>query len=314
MMKKAVIFVCFLMCVGFQMSAQDATAIKEIQRLTLENDSLRRRVETVRKTSNERIAVFVDSLTRLNNEYRTLNGRVLQLQDDLEKERKKAEKIKDVKAERDSLMTQNTALQIRLDKEKKEQFDAGRKSVLGRIEQTYSSDFDVLVQSTSLKTVQRDLPFVEDATIKKKMQDLQSYFEAKQVLSEKYDELKVVAAQSKIKSLSQTNAVKALGESLENYKFSFDALRETINKIKERDQKFIANDDYSEKLKMKEILAELSDYFYNYSFDFAEYPYLSGIVMEIINRKQKDANADISDLMEEPVKPNSNARIKPVKP
>ena len=65
---------------------------------------------------------------------------------------------------------------------------------------------------------------------------------------------------------------------------------------------------------MKEILAELSDYFYNYSFDFAEYPYLSGIVMEIINRKQKDANADISDLMEEPVKPNSNARIKPVKP
>lgn len=314
MMKKTVLFACFLMCVGFKMSAQDATAIKEIQRLTLENDSLRRRIETVRKSSNERIAVFVDSLTRLNNEFRTLNGRVLQLQDDLEKERKKAEKIKDVKAERDSLMTQNTALQIRLDKEKKEQFDAGRKSVLGRIEQAYSLDFDVLVQSTSLKTIQRDLPFVEDATIKKKMQDLQSYFEAQQVLSEKYDEQKVVAAQSKIKSLSQTNTVKALGESLENYKFSFDALRETINKIKERDQKFIANDDYSEKLKMKEILAELSDYFYNYSFDFAEYPYLSGIVMEIINRKQKDANADISDLMIESIKPNSNARIKPVKP
>lgn len=314
MMKKAVIFVCFLMCLGFQMSAQDATAIKEIQRLTLENDSLRRRVETMRKTSNERTAVFVDSLTRLNNEYRTLNGRVLQLQDDLEKERKKAEKIKDVKAERDSLMTQNTALQIRLDKEKKEQFDAGRKSVLGRIEQAYSSGFDVLVQSTSLKTVQRDFPFVEDATIKKKMQDLQSYFEAQQVLCEKYDEQKVVAAQSKINSLPKTNAVKALGESLVNYKFSFDALRETINKIKERDQKFIANDDYSENLKMKEILAELSDYFYNYSFDFAEYPYLTGIVMEIINRKQRDVNADISDLMIESVKPNSNARIKPVKP
>lgn len=313
-MKKTVLFACFLMCLGFQMSAQDATAIKEIQRLTLENDSLKREMEKVRQRNNERLSQYNNSITQLNEENSTLKGQLSKLQDDLEKERKKAEKIKDVKAERDSLMTQNTALQIRLDKEKKEQFDAGRKSVLGRIEQAYSSDFDVLVQSTSLKTVQRDLPFVEDATIKKKMQDLQSYFDAKQVLSEKYDEQKVLAAQSKIKSLSQTNAVKALGESLENYKFSFDALRETINKIKERDQKFIANDDYSEKLKMKEILAELSDYFYNYSFDFAEYPYLSGIVMEIINRKQKDANADISDLMEEPVKPNSNARIKPVKP
>ena len=302
------------MCLGFQMSAQDATAIKEIQRLTLENDSLKREMEKVRQRNNERLSQYNNSITQLNEENSTLKGQLSKLQDDLEKERKKAEKIKDVKAERDSLMTQNTALQIRPDKEKKEQFDAGRKSVLGRIEQAYSSDFDVLVQSTSLKTVQRDLPFVEDATIKKKMQDLQSYFDAKQVLSEKYDEQKVLAAQSKIKSLSQTNAVKALGESLENYKFSFDALRETINKIKERDQKFIANDDYSEKLKMKEILGELSDYFYNYSFDFAEYPYLSGIVMEIINRKQKNTNADISDLMEESVKPNPNIRIKPVKP
>jgi len=65
---------------------------------------------------------------------------------------------------------------------------------------------------------------------------------------------------------------------------------------------------------MKEIMAELSDYFYNYSFDFAEYPYLTGIVMEIINRKQRDANADISDLMRETVKPNSNVHIKPMKP
>lgn len=302
------------MCVGFQMSAQDATAIKEIQRLTLENDSLKKSVETIKHKNNTQIALFVDSLSRLNTEYKTLKVNFIQVQEDLEKEKKKAEKVKDIKAERDSLMTQNAALQIRLDNEKKEQFDAGRKSVLGLIEQAYSSDFDVLVQSTSLKTVQRDLPFVEDATIKKKMQDLQSYFEAQQVLCEKYDEQKVVAAQSKINSLPKTNAVKALGESLVNYKFSFDALRETINKIKERDQKIIANDDYSEYRKMKEILEELSDYFYNYSFDFAEYPYLSGIVMEIINHKQKDANADISNLMKESVRPNSNARIKPVKP
>lgn len=314
MMKKTVLFVCFLMCIGFQMSAQDATVIKEIQRLTLENDSLKRKIESMRKTSNERIGYYEDSLTHLNDEYRTLKGKVLQLQDDLDKEKKNAEKLKDIKTERDELNQQNADLLIRLDKEKKEQYEVGRRSVIGRVEQAYNSDFDVLVQSTSIKVVQRDLPFVEDASVKKKMQDLQSYFEAQQVLCEKYDEQKVVAAQSKIQSLPQTNAVKILGESLENYKFSFDALRETINKIKERDQRFIANDDYSEKLKMKEILAELSDYFYNYSFDFAEYPYLSGIVMEIINRKQKDANADISDLMEESVKPNSNARIKPVKP
>lgn len=292
------------------MRAQDVSAIKEIQRLTLENDRLKKDSIKIREHYKQLINIQVNKNKELEEKNTSLKNSFSQLQKELDRERDNAEKMKDIKTERDDLKQQNTALLLRLDKERKEQFDAGKQSVLGCIEQAYNSDFDVLVQSTSLKAVLRDIPFVEDVFIKKKMQDLQSYFEAQLVLCEKYDEQKVMAAQSKLKSLPQTNTVKALGESLGNYKFSFDALRETINKIKEKDKKFIANDDYSEKLKMKEILAELSDYFYNYSFDFAEYPYLSGIVMEIIYRKQRDANANISDLIDNFSQPNPNVHIK----
>ena len=268
----------------------------------------------MRQRNKERISQYNNSITQLNEENSTLKGQLSHLQDDLDKERKNAEKMKDVKLERDELKQQNADLMIRLDKEKKEQYEAGRKSVLGLIEHTYYPDFDALLLSSSLQTIQRDLPFVEDAAIKEKMQDLQSYFEAQKVLSEKYDDQKMIFAQTKIQGLTQSNAVKALGASLRSYKSCYDALKETIEKINTIDNEVFANTDKIQKEKQKDIWAELSDYFLEYRFDFAEYPYLTGIVMEIINRKQRDANADISDLMEKPVKPNSNVRIKPVKP
>ena len=35
-----------------------------------------------------------------------------------------------------------------------------------------------------------------------------------------------------------------------------------------------------------------------YHFNFTDYPYLSELVLETMKRKQKDANSDISDLVE----------------
>jgi hypothetical protein len=45
------------------------------------------------------------------------------------------------------------------------------------------------------------------------------------------------------------------------------------------------------------VLSEISVYIFNYDFNFTYYPYLSNIVLEIIKRKQPDADADISDLL-----------------
>lgn len=289
-MKKIVILICFFLCIGTQMKAQNTDAIKEIQRLTLENDSLKKRIEFVENRYKDILANCNNEKNRLESENKDLQRKNTQLQ-------KEVDNNKNIRTERDNLKQENETLLKRLEIEKQEQFEAGKKSVINRIEQTYGDEFDMLIRSTSLQTIQRDLPFVEDTVIEKKMQDLQLYFEVQQVLCEKYDEQKVQAALSQIKSLPQTKTVKALGESLDKYPFSFNALGETINKIIENDKNFIANDDFIKKEKMKVVMAELSDYFYNYDFDFAEYPYLSSIVMEIMNRKQKDVNADLSDML-----------------
>ncbi len=86
-------------------------------------------------------------------------------------------------------------------------------------------------------------------------------------------------------------------ENLEMYKLRNEGLNIAITKIIELDKKFVANDDYTQNTKLLDILAELSWYFRNYRFNFIDYPYLSNIVLDIMKLKQKNANADISDLL-----------------
>ena len=52
-----------------------------------------------------------------------------------------------------------------------------------------------------------------------------------------------------------------------------------------------------EKKKLDKILAEFSFFIFNYEFNFLDYPYLSDIILEIIKRKQPNADADISNLL-----------------
>ena len=87
-------------------------------------------------------------------------------------------------------------------------------------------------------------------------------------------------------------------DKLSKYKLCSEGLKTTIDKILEIDKKFVANDDYTQKTKLNDVLAEIAWYFRNYRFNFIDYPYLSEVVLEIIKLKQKDANTDIAILKE----------------
>ena len=73
----------------------------------------------------------------------------------------------------------------------------------------------------------------------------------------------------------------------------------TIDKIIEKDKKFIANDREDKDQKLTAVLFELTGYFRNYQFDFQDYPYLSKIILEILKSKQNDANSDITKFKEQ---------------
>ena len=168
-----------------------------------------------------------------------------------------------------------------------------------QIAQTYNRPFDELIRFSTKQSVERDLLLIgNNETAKKRLQNLQIYFAAEQLLSERFNEQRVNAAQNQLASIEQSELVKNLADRLRMYNLLNDGLRTTINRIIDIDRRFVANDDYTQDLKLRDILAELAWYFRNFRFNFTDYPYLRDIVLEIMTLKQRDANADIRHLLE----------------
>lgn len=157
-----------------------------------------------------------------------------------------------------------------------------------------------MIRSSSQKQVNRDLKLVVDAQLKQKLIELATYFSSKQVLAQKFDEQLVQVALGNTKSIQQkSELVKTLGDNLESYKIRSDGLIEAIQKIQAIDNVFIANTDKDQKEKEERILAQVSWYLYNYSYNnFEDYPYLSGIIIDIMKIKHRDANTDITQMLD----------------
>jgi hypothetical protein len=177
--------------------------------------------------------------------------------------------------------------------------EKGKSEILNLIIQTYNKPLDELIINTNIKSVERDMSIVGDKTVvQQKLLSLQKYYNSEQVLNEKYSEQSVENALTQLKSIEQTELVLKLIDKLSKYKLCNDGLKTTIDKILEIDKKFVANDEYTQKTKLNDVLAEIAWYFRNYRFNFIDYPYLSEVVLEIIKLKQKDANTDIAILKE----------------
>lgn len=316
-MKKFIVFILVIFCFS---TAYTQDLIKEIQKLTLANDSLQKQV----------IKPLNDSIVKLNSvnsiEIAKLNGQVKALEiekSELNKKNKTLESsVSDlntnkIKIERDNLQTKFDSLTIKVTelnnqvsiKDKKiiqekelceqksiQEKGKGKQEVLSLIIQMYNIPFDELIKNSTIKTVERDMSIVGNKTeVLQKLSSLQIYFISELVLSEKYSEQKVQNAITQLKSIEQTELVLKLTDLLSKYKLCNDGLKTTIDKILEIDKIFVANDEYTQKTKLNDVLNELAWFFRNYRFNFTDYPYLTEIVLEVIKLKQKDANTDIAN-------------------
>ena len=319
-MKKVIVVILIMFGVS---NAYSQDLIKEIQKLTLANDSLQKQVikplnDSVLKLNsvhsieiaklNEQLKALEIEKSELNKKVKTLESTVAELN----KNKIKVEKD-NLQAKCDSLIIKVKELenlisakdkQIAQEKELGQQKsiqekEKGKSEILNQIIQTYNKPFNELIKNSTLKTVERDMSLVDDKTvIQKTLLSLQIYFNSEQVLNKKYSEQRVENALTQLKSIEQTELVLKLTDKLSKYKLCNDGLKTTIDKILEIDKKFVANDEYTQKTKLNDVLAEIAWYFRNYRFNFIDYPYLSEIVLEIIKLKQKDANTDIAILKE----------------
>ncbi|MBK9507761.1 MAG: hypothetical protein IPO03_20600 [Bacteroidetes bacterium] len=319
-MKKVmvVILIIFAVC-----NAYTQDLIMEIQKLTLANDSLQKQVikplnDSILKLNsahsieiaklNEQLRVIEIEKSELNKTIKTLESTV----GELNKNKIKVERD-NLKRKCDSLIIKvkelenlinakdkQIAQELELGQQKSiEEKEKGKGEILNLIIQTYNKPLDELIINTNIKSVDRDMSIVGDKTVVyQKLVSLQKYYNSELVLNEKYNEQRVENALTQLKSIEQTELVIKLIDKLSKYKLCSEGLKTTIDKILEIDKKFVANDDYTQKTKLNDVLAEIAWYFRNYRFNFIDYPYLSEVVLEIIKLKQKDANTDIAILKE----------------
>jgi len=189
--------------------------------------------------------------------------------------------------------------QIR-DEETRAKIEKEKYEVLANVVNGYKNEkFDDLIKSSNLLSVQRDKQLVGyDAETKQVLSDLEAYFYAEIMLANKIDVERIKNA------LTQLNEIKQQSELLDKLKknvkyyemFNYE-LKKTIGKIVKLDEDYKADEEPQfQVIKFNKILSELEDYKLNF-YDYENYPYLSNIIIEIILRKCKNADADINDLL-----------------
>jgi predicted RNase H-like nuclease (RuvC/YqgF family) len=182
----------------------------------------------------------------------------------------------------------------------REEKENGKNEALSNVVNVYKNkQFDDLINSSTKQSVQRDMQLVgNNAEVKMILSALEKYFNAKDLLSKKFDEIQIQNAQNRLNQITQkSNGLDLLKEDVEYYKVFNTALKGTIKKLVDLDKrKVAAGDTEIQKLKFNDIVSELSNYMYNY-YSYGNYPYLSNIVLEIIKRKKPNADADITDLL-----------------
>jgi hypothetical protein len=325
-MKENILFI-FLACITQTGFSQDCFA--ELRKMTLANDSLNKVIKIQKSNSEQNLNTLNDSIAHLhtthNIELSKLRNQIGKLEKDTTHANKQIKKLdknnikkldEQLVQKTDSISMLKTMLadtirnnntKITLIKNTCENnlainYSKGQQEAYNKIAKEYeSSTLDALILSSTRLSIERDLLIVgTNATAKQRLQDLKNYFEAKSILEDKFDMQKVQIALSQLNSIkNESHSAKSLIESINDYKLCNDALRKTVGKILDIDTNYVANDDNTQNLKFQKIVFELAVYLreYSFNFNFIEYPYLSAIVLEVINRKKRDSNTDIKDLL-----------------
>jgi len=281
----------------FDKIAKQAVIIDSLQKfIKIENKNHQRLTYDCQKN----IKNLNDSLTRINSDL-------------LKVEKFKLEKLsieKQIIQKNDSITSlKNQVIQLnqQISSEKQkciqqsiEENEKGKNEALAIIVNSYKSKtFDELILTSTKQTIQRDMIFVgNNASVKLVLSDLEKYFNAEEVLANKFDSEKIKYSQAQlIQVKQQSKMLDKLKENIDFYKDYNDALKKSINNLIKLDTLTKAKGEVEiQKLKFKDISAELINYIYNF-YNYDNYLYLYDIVLVIIKRKKLDADADINDLL-----------------
>jgi hypothetical protein len=298
--KITIVFVLFNLFSVF--SQQDL--IKEIGKQAVIIDSLTK----VNKNEKEKYNVQYETLKNKKDSIRILKLTLLKL-----------EKFKTEKGKIDNLIKQKNDSIILFKSQKSElsqkiteeiiiseqkilsEKEKVKSEILTKIINTYKAkSFDDLISFSNKLSIKRDMELIGgNNEMNQTFIDLAKYFEAKSLFDSHFDTEKTKKAQTELNTIKQPSALlDKLKTQIENYQLIDKGFRDCLIKINTIDKKETAgNDEFIKKQKLSKILTEVSDYIFNYDFNFPDYPYLSNILSQVINIKFPNPDQDISKLI-----------------
>ncbi len=314
---KMIIIWALLICVGNKAYSQkDSLFLKNYEEKIIENSKLNNDLQKEKQNFFDLSNIYKKDTLALQKQIKDLSNQV-----SLEKQKVSDLNKNKIKVEKDILqmkLDNLNALILKLnqtisDRDKQisdEKANAkttaenskneGKVEVLTNISNPYKNRmFDDIIKSSTKESAARDMQLLgNNSEIKPILNDLQIYFNLQQLLSEKFDAIKIKNAQTQLNIIkSQSKLLDALKNDVEFYQDFNTAFKEAINKLVNLDKLKLADGDSEiQKLKFNDIVTILTDYIYNY-YDYAKYPYLSNMMLEIIKRKKPNADADVTDLL-----------------
>ena len=174
-----------------------------------------------------------------------------------------------------------------------------RKDTLINVTNFYENKpFDYLVKASTKDYVQRDLQLVGNHPIKQVLFDLEQYFYAKELLDKKFNDADIKEALNNLNKIEQeSKSLEDLKKNIKEYEALNEQFKKMINKIIEIDEDFknvSTPGNFTKMRKVGEIYTALF-YFISFNqFNFIDYPYLSKILLKIIDLKRSDIDAKIS--------------------
>lgn len=281
---KKIIVISLILCGFCSAYSQDSNlkdCIKEIQKMTLANDSLQKQV----------IKSLQDNISSLNMALESGNSKL-------------QEQIKTLEKEKASLNGEIKKLEKEIadQKQKAKEKDELTKRIDGTVKLIANGSFDDLIVASTKQSVERDKQLVGDhAKAKQVLTDLETYFNTKETLAQKFNVAQMNSARERLSKIKQeSKLLDKLKDDVFYYGEYNQELVKTLENILELDgdgQKGIkALSESLQKMKFGEIASELATYMSKHS-DYGNYSYLSDVILETLKRKRRDADANITDLL-----------------
>jgi DNA repair exonuclease SbcCD ATPase subunit len=249
--------------------------------MTLANDSLQKQV----------IKSLQDNISSLNMALESGNSKL-------------QEQIKTLEKEKASLNGEIKKLEKEIadQKQKAKEKDELTKRIDGTVKLIANGSFDDLIVASTKQSVERDKQLVGDhAKAKQVLTDLETYFNTKETLAQKFNVAQMNSARERLSKIKQeSKLLDKLKDDVFYYGEYNQELVKTLENILELDgdgQKGIkALSESLQKMKFGEIASELATYMSKHS-DYGNYSYLSDVILETLKRKRRDADANITDLL-----------------